>query len=549
MFKTSLFGVSPAISTKQSELKPLMHLWSLAIEEQFYLIYPVFVFFLWRARLLSFPILLALAAISFGLNAYGVFIDSVKTFFLPHTRFWELLVGACLAYFSVQTNGSLVERPRTLKSLLSVIGVSMILFAAFYLNQNDVFPGFWALLPVLGSVLIVLAGPEALMNRFIFSNKVLVWVGLISYPLYLWHWVLLSFSFILKYGDPPFFMRTAIVVFSVALSWLTYRFFELPLRRIKTDPRLAVALTSGMILVGGMGFQVYRNEGFENRAVMLKKDQAISGNMHFAPFSFVKAGCDWVNPDPKLAFHCETDIRNPPRHALIGDSKAFALKPGVFFESEKGTGGWRFMGLVGGAFLPVLSENPAWANAQLSAHGIQKRLLGDPDLRVVVLMVASRQLFKLANERSIEDLPASPYYDELLKGMDAFIAPLVAAGKKVVLTIDNPTLRPPGECIARLTTIEWINSALELKAPPSCSVPYEKQLRLSAQYRKLYFTLAERYPKQVLVFDTLPELCDQKSHECRAFLDGRALYSYSDHMSDYASILVARKLVPFVEAL
>jgi peptidoglycan/LPS O-acetylase OafA/YrhL len=190
-----------------SEMKPMLHLWSLAVEEQFYLLFPLLMWAAWRLRInLLIPVVVILVA-SFATNLYGIRHDAVATFFAPQTRFWELMAGAVLAWFTRGTVAGGGDRRRqagtpsaAVSSIVSIVGLSLVLLAIFGLNRSMPYPGGWAVLPVLGAVLLIFSGPAAVANRFMLSNRFAVSVGRISYPLYLWHWPLLSSLTIINGG-------------------------------------------------------------------------------------------------------------------------------------------------------------------------------------------------------------------------------------------------------------------------------------------------------------------------------------------------------------
>jgi peptidoglycan/LPS O-acetylase OafA/YrhL len=202
---------------KASELKPLMHLWSLGVEEQFYLVFPIFIWLIWLIRGFQFKIYLVvslLAFLSFLANIYWVKIDSSGAFFLPHARLWELLIGSLLAYNSVfkdhKCDGFWIGknlRYINCKELLSVIGFGFLIIGVFVIDKGKNFPGYWALLPVFGAALVIMSGPEAYFNRRLLSNNWMVFIGLISYPLYIWHWPILSYLRILEAKVPSVQIR------------------------------------------------------------------------------------------------------------------------------------------------------------------------------------------------------------------------------------------------------------------------------------------------------------------------------------------------------
>jgi hypothetical protein len=136
------------------------------------------------------------------------------------------------------------------------------LLGLLVINRESAFPGWWALLPTFGAFFIISAGPDALLNKKILANKVLVWVGLISYPLYLWHWPLLSYIRIVELGTPTRSMRIFVVFISILLAWLTYRLIERPIRFGKQGKTITLSLLVLMVSVGFMGNLCYRQGGF-----------------------------------------------------------------------------------------------------------------------------------------------------------------------------------------------------------------------------------------------------------------------------------------------
>src|SRR3954468_8850530 len=202
-----------------AELKPLLHLWSLGIEEQYYLLWPLALLLFFRRSLLW--LILGVACVSFALNVAIVGGHPRAAFFLPVTRFWELLAGALLAYLPM-------AKPSHLRSFL---GAALVIAGFALLNGERAFPGWWALLPVGGTALLISAGPSAWVNRAILSRRAVVYVGLISYPLYLWHWPLLSYARIVHDGEAPWELRCALLGLSIVLAALTFELVEKPIRR------------------------------------------------------------------------------------------------------------------------------------------------------------------------------------------------------------------------------------------------------------------------------------------------------------------------------
>lgn len=268
-----------------AESKPLLHLWSLGIEEQFYIIWPFVLWFAWKRKFNLFGITLVIAVLSFCLNLYEVKRDAVAAFYSPQTRFWELLCGSLLAWFvlykkeSFDRVGANIDRRifdifrvarfeatgLIFSNFLALSGCVILTYAFWRITKDSTFPGVWAIFPVLGATLLILAGPSAWFNRVVLSNRIAVWFGLISFPLYLWHWPLFSFVRIVK--DRPANIDTgfALIFLSIALAWATVRFIEKPLRYGDNIRLKLLALSGAILALGSMGFMVSRLDLSEGR--------------------------------------------------------------------------------------------------------------------------------------------------------------------------------------------------------------------------------------------------------------------------------------------
>jgi peptidoglycan/LPS O-acetylase OafA/YrhL len=289
----------------EAALKPLLHLWSLGVEEQYYLIFPLIcmAFYRSRSRWTLPAAFLAIAAVSMFLNVLFVSKFSAATYFLPSSRLWELFAGAGLSLFS-QRNLQTPWESRLLAKWrhgIGLVALALLVVSIFGIDQLDAFPGWWALLPTFGSVLVIVAGPSSLVNRYILSNKLAVFVGLISYPLYLWHWPILSFMRIANIDWGANFSRLqkgAGIAIAFLLAYLTYRFIELPIRHVKQRERRrkgALWLIGCVSLTGTFGILVILMEGFPARLpgaiVALDHDYGLDDSNSW------RNGTCFLNPD------------------------------------------------------------------------------------------------------------------------------------------------------------------------------------------------------------------------------------------------------------
>jgi peptidoglycan/LPS O-acetylase OafA/YrhL len=304
----------------ESAKKPLLHLWSLGIEEQFYLAWPLLLMLAARLRLGLMWVAAGIGIASFILNVALIGSDPVATFYLPFTRAWELLAGAALA--SIWNR---IDQSEAASNRRAIAGAVLIVAAAAMLNVHRAFPGWWALLPVAGSALL-LSAPAARINRTLLSWQPMVWIGLISYPLYLWHWPLLVLFAIIKF-EPLTLIDTELILLSSALlAWGTYQFVEKPFRLGRPVPIKAGSLAGAMAVVAMAGVVIFQNRGFDFR--LPSEIRAMSD----VPVQTAK----WRVHQCLLDLSHETvfadDCADRDRRPLLlvwGDSTAGALMPGL----------------------------------------------------------------------------------------------------------------------------------------------------------------------------------------------------------------------------
>lgn len=536
--------------------KPLLHLWSLGVEEQFYVFWPLILWFAWKRRINLLLAMCVIGALSFGLNLIQTSANPTAAFYSPLTRFWELMLGAILAYISfhrrtepvpiggfssriVAVFGGAEKALPWLRASGAMVGAILIALGAVVIRESN-FPGAWALLPALGSLLVIWAGAGAWLNRVVLANPVLVWIGLISYPLYLWHWPLLSIARIVQ-GEPTSLTRGALVLLSVVLAWLTTQIVEKPVRFGKGGALGVWALVVLMLTVGGTGLYTNLHNGLEARAVVQGNIRLDSG----ADGGWPKFGrsCEFLKSEERHLFTCAVDSRGEPRFAVLGDSKAGVLFQGLFRTSVEG-GTWIYFGSgKSGPLLPVLSNNPIYNFYKKEPIQTAIKILGEkPNIHTVVISAASRAFFQLNNDYSIEDLPSSPNYAAALDGLDNAVSRLISYGKKVVLVVDKPTLPHMEDCIDRKTSSDTFNRLFLRPGNANCHLSIDKYRTLSKQYLDMLHEVQTRHPSEVRVFDATSILCDSLTSFCSPTKNGRLLYGVTDHISDYGSTLVGQAL-------
>lgn len=562
-----------------SELKPLMHLWSLAVEEQFYLIFPLLVWAAWKARLNVLTGVILLGVISFVLNQKGIGKDAVKTFFAPQTRFWELMAGSVLAYvygfrawrpsFTRWIHAGIFnrlffrevpaeqDRGLLLSSILSFLGLALIVYSIAGYNHTMPYPGVRAVAPVMGAVLLILAGPQAWVNRQVLSRKVVVWVGLISYPLYLWHWPLLSFARIVESETPSRNIRIAAVAISFVLAALTYYFVEKRIRHGKTNTRKIVALILLAILTMLAGYITYRegvrnnSEFTSNKTSMLRM---LDGNIHsLSEYEHVLDACRKKFPDKTPAF-CRISNDREPNIVLIGDSHAASLFYGLFKQIAIDD---TILNVGSPGCIPFfdvdrsnnntpkgrcVNEMNRWLTYAEKTQSVKTVILSSMG-PVYLTRTSFSNLDKRTENENIyykgeivEPVERAKMWKEAMRYT---LNRLVASGKKVIYIVDNPELNfHPRSCISN-RPLSGISNSNTFR----CAVSRKYYDERNAEYKNIVNSVLNDFP-MVRVFDTSKIFCDENF--CFAKKDGRLMYFDIDHLSLDGSMYVGQEILKII---
>lgn len=437
-----------------AELKPLLHLWSLAIEEQFYLIYPLLVLVAWRLGLNVLTILVLLGLLSFGLNVVGVTADPRATFFMPQTRLWELLAGTVLAYLQIFKqihlpgwikrwvfNPVLISRPPLpaehgpwLKNMLSVLGLTFLLVAVAFIDKSKLFPGWWALLPVAGALLLILSGPDAWVNRVVLANRGMVFVGLISYPLYLWHWPILSFARIIESEIPSREIRLGAVMLSIVLAWLTYRLIEKPIRFGRVMWIKTAGLTLGLAVVGYVGYNAFQRNGLEFRAKQFVNISKAAGEWEY-PGKLLAANIPGIDYFQQQSGRGQVTL-------FVGDSNIEQYSPRIeelIASDPKNTNGVIFK--TGGGCLPIPGSpyDVAHKHCVVLMQDALRIVKGKSEVDTVVIGALWNDYLALGGAMTKKFGAGSAEYVEALERLDAYIKVLRAMDKKIFLVLNIPT--------------------------------------------------------------------------------------------------------------
>jgi len=261
-----LFWLESGYFDTAAELKPLLHTWSLAVEEQYYILFPIFLMLTWRLGVRWVLILLSIVFfISLGVAQWGAYNSPTAAFFLLPTRGWELLVGVFAAFY-LKYNTHL--KSHSLNQALSLLGFCLIVYSIIAFDETTPFPSLYALVPTIGTGLLILcAVPKTFIHKFL-SIKFIVGIGLISYSAYLWHQPLLAFSRHRLIGEPSDVLIGLLCAFSLVLAWVSWRFVEAPFRHKQFFNRVKIFTFSGasILIFSTIGFLFHIEQGIPARA-------------------------------------------------------------------------------------------------------------------------------------------------------------------------------------------------------------------------------------------------------------------------------------------
>ncbi|MCM8557606.1 acyltransferase family protein [Sphingomicrobium sediminis] len=487
-----------------AEEKPLLHTWSLAVEEQFYVIFPIALLALWRfgPKRVGWTLLgIALASL-----AYSEWLqprDGSANFFLAPSRAWELLAGSICALL-------IRERGIGKNDALALVGIVAIVASILFYDAGTPFPGKAALLPVGGTVLLILFAGQGNRVGKLLSHRWLVGVGLISYSAYLWHQPLFAFARIRSLGAPDPLLMAGLLVAALGLAALSWHVIERPFRDKKAMPArvlwrwaavlLALPLVLGMVADKGDGFAAARTEPWQRDFLATATPSPLRGDCH--------AGDD--NPI-SYADSCVIG-EGEPTLAVLGDSHgvepAFALGQQVAVRQL------------------TYSDCPPLYGTSLEgreACGVWTQQVVDAlvtDEAVQTVLVAYRLPYHLAGEVA-GHYPAQPADKDRLSRTAMYeaslgdtVARLRAAGKRVIL------LLPPPELPKHVDALVMRAEGAEVSGVPQRW--WEERM---ASTRRLVTAL----PSGITVIDPSTWLCDDT--QCSATLDGKAQYFDDDHLS------------------
>jgi peptidoglycan/LPS O-acetylase OafA/YrhL len=522
-----------------SKVKPLLHLWSLGVEEQFYLLWPTILWTAWARRFKISLVLIICIFASLGWSLYTIKLDQPAAFYLPLSRFWELISGGALAYLNLRSTSQkgnvspllFKASPKfnflladwslkvEFRNVASILGLSLIIAALAGNYSPGDFPGIHALLPVLGTVLIIAAGADSWVNSRLFSNKLVVYIGLISYPLYLWHWPLLVFNYIIQNGSVSTSSQFVALALTFSLAILTYHFVEKPIRgNPKWRSQKALVLTALVMICGIAGYDIYANDGFEAR---YDKSDKISTISDF----------------PSL-------ISSASTLAILGDSQAEMFASAMPISPTKikifSTAGWPY--LVGTTFEKKTNKIPKLTDDAIS------NIVSDPTIDIVII-TNMYNLYTDYNQFNQGDrffsYPATPNETSKMAyyaGLRRTAKVLTDAGKKIIYIKSIPFLGNVPSVVA----CSNYDLAISRSKPRECLTPLNEVEEFRNGYDEALNSTFNGI-RNISIFDPMPYLCDNKY--CYVYRNNIIMYRDTSHLSHDGAYLVGAEVIKLVNSI
>lgn len=520
-----------------AESLPLLHMWSLSVEEQFYVVFPIILscIFFFSDRRTSGVVTLTLLLSSYAamLVVMSEHHFPVGFYSLP-TRAWELLAGAALAHaiHKLPTAGKWNE-------FFSVLGLGMLLFAVFTFESKASFPDASALIPVLGTVLVIgFARSSTFVGGTILTFKPFIWVGLISYSLYLWHQPVYAFTRILSNTHPGYMEFAAGTILSLALAALTYRYVETPFRNKSVWPRTRIFTLSATVgaLFAVTGLSFYLLKGAPGRYLTPPSIKFVEQQHPDCVISSDK----YSRPGDEK---CSLNPQESVTVAVLGDSHGHALA-NALADQMPGTG----IQQLTHSGCPPIGDYYHWDQSCIDwfPEAINY-LVSSPNIETVIIQY--RHTVYLYGQMG-EHYPNPPSFKTLKKvdggyhekpthevyfnAFDFLIQKLVAANKKIILVTPTPELHVPLNRLALPLSIFSDGPRYDLTQ----TVPYSYYRMYTNLVREHLVSLSNLNPS-VTVIDSGPLMCE--NGYCSALHNGEPAYYDTNHITKaYASPIAHR---------
>lgn len=514
------FFLSTGYFDQEAELQPLLHFWSLGVEEQFYVVWPVTLWALmhFTARLGKsiLPVLAALAVAGFALAQFQMSVDPKAAFYLPHLRAWELLLGAVLVF--IPAVGS-----RLPSATLSIAGAGLVAYSYLHLSAEDPFPGLNAAYACIGSALLI-AGKSPTFVAAALSLRPIVFVGRISYSMYLWHWPVLVFFRHYNNGAMPSALEGAfLAALTFVLSVLSWRYVEQPFRRPARSRRKVVAAgVAAAAVTAILGLTVNGAGGFVRRLPPELLEMQSLDEMWKWNCTASVALPGWGNA---CQFGAHWDA-TATKAVLWGDSHAEHMAP--LFESVAGSTAFLLArtcpALVGNQFKVQRDDQPSYSDECGLYNRLAERLFNDrPEINLIIFAASWSSLLNVLHADGEVAGDRQRAAELLEQGMRDLIRRLSIPGRRFILVTDVPWFKGSYLCRPELETMIVRRSCGESEFGSELSQFTLEQGAPIAAFRHIAAEFAD-----VSVIPVGEAMC--ASGRCMTELDGVFLYRDGGHL-------------------
>ena len=525
-----------------TNLYPLLNTWSLGVEEQFYAVIPLLMVLLARIRRgLLLPAIVIGCTLSFLLAWWELSRYPNNVFYLLPERAWELGAGVALAV--IEQTRKRIALPAPLTQLLGLGGLLLIAAPLFLLNSKSPFPGPAALPSVLGTALLI-AVPASWINQRLLSLSPLVFIGRISYSLYLWHWPLLAYLRLASGGKLSPMAACLAVAASLVAAILSYYLIEQPFRQSKMAPGpLLIRYAVASILVVALCSAVWLTGGVRQRFPQLAQMDSDSQLPKLDP-------CLITNGSMRASKPCYDASDARPQVAIWGDSHAAALAPGM--RSLANAQGYGFVQLTHGWCAPLAgAADYLPENRPVAAHCLQFNrqalalLQSNPRIRIVILTACWADSFQQgyvdrwivtdsAHTHEIPSLNAAGLI--FTQTLQTSVRALLAAGKQVIVLTDVPNFDTDPMLKIRIARIPARRALAHWMGDPNTSdtgaTPATMLAAVAIADAQLKTALAEF--SNIPRIDLIPEFCTS-NNACAYRIGDRILYADAQHLSPYGA--------------
>ena len=524
------------------DMNPLLHTWSLAIEEQFYLVFPpLMILFHQRWRAGAFPVIAAIGVASFLLCSWVWADEPTSAFFLTPARAWELAAGCLVALYLADHRPAL---PGPVQSASALVGLVLILAPVFLFDRATPFPGVYALLPVVGTVLIILFARRGNLAGGMLALKPIVGIGLISYSAYLWHQPVFAFARLtrLELDDPLVPLGLIALVFAIA--WASWRFVETPFRdRRRTNQTHVIRLAAATFYLGvGVGALGLFGEGFPGRYGAAYTEMAASVERSPVTDRCNTSGSDFTPPAEACTF-----FDGPVTWAALGDS--LAIEPAYSLAEALRPRGEALLQLTHTLCPPALAFDARPGCRDWTAQALD-RIKAEDGLKNVVLAYNHAEYLYGDIEDTFPELPDALNIPNIGLGPTEARALYWQSFRALVETLSDAGLRvfvlyPHPEIGQFMVDVIYPSNILAASEPPRTHIGMSRDLFLERQAPVFAELDALTWGPSLVAVRPHEWLCD--GLDCYAMRDGQPYYSDNNHLTLAATEIVAARILELAD--